>query len=147
MIRPGISIYGINNVNEHHNLKPVLTLNAPICLIKDVKKGSSIGYNRTYKLEVDKRVAMVQIGYADAIPLEFSNNGFVEYDGKKISILGKVSMDLICIDITNVEIEIGDKVIIYGGKLTKIEDIVKNKVNSVYSILTGISKRVKRVYN
>lgn len=147
MIRPGISIYGINNVKEHHNLKPVLTLNAPICLIKDVKKGSSIGYNRTYKLEVDKRVAMVQIGYADAIPLEFSNNGFVEYDGKKISILGKVSMDLICIDITNVEVEIGDKVIIYGGKLTKIEDIVKNKVNSVYSILTGISKRVKRIYN
>ncbi len=147
MIRPGISVYGINNVHEKHNLKPVLTLKAPVCLIKDVKKGFTIGYNRTYKASNDKKVAIVQIGYADAVPLEFSNNGFVEYNEQKIPILGKVSMDLICIDITNIKIDVGDKVIIYGGKLTKIEYVVKNKISSVYSILTSISKRVKRIYN
>ena len=84
MIRPGISVYGINNVHEKHNLKPVLTLKAPVCLIKDVKKGFTIGYNRTYMASNDKKVAIVQIGYADAVPLEFSNNGFVEYNEQKI---------------------------------------------------------------
>ena len=146
MIRPGISIYGINNVNEKHNLKPVLTLKAPICLIKNVKKGSTVGYNRTFKVNKDLKVAIAQIGYADAIPLEFSNNGFVEFKNKKLPILGKVSMDLICLDITNVKIEVGNKVTIYGGQLTKIENLVKNKISSVYTILTSISNRVKRIY-
>ena len=147
MVRPGLSIYGINNVTESHPLKPVMRLRAPVALIKDVKKGSDIGYNRTYKTKKDMRVAILQVGYADAIPLEFSNIGFVEYEGKKLNILGKVSMDLICVCIDSVNIKKGDMVTIYGGKLTKLEIVLKNKINTPYSILTRITSRVKRVYS
>jgi len=147
MVRPGLSLYGISNVSDSHPLKPVLCLKAPVCLIKNVKKGSGIGYNRTFTNKNDMKVAIIQIGYADAIPLEFSNNGYVEYEEKKINILGKVSMDLICVCIDDIDIKKGDKVTVYGGKLTRLETLLKNRVSTPYSILTGITSRVKRIYN
>ena len=147
MVRPGLSIYGISNVIEPHPLKPVMCLKAPVALIKYVKKGSNIGYNRTYKTKNDIKVAILQVGYADAVPLEFSNVGYVEYQDKKLKILGKVSMDLICISADGINIKKGDKVTIYGGKLTKLEIILKNMISTPYSILTGITSRVKRIYN
>ena len=147
MVRPGLSLYGINNISIPHPLKPVLCLKAPVCLIKNVKKGSDIGYNRTFTNENNMKIAIVQVGYADAVPLEFSNNGYVEYEGKKLNILGKVSMDLICVCIDEVNIKRGDKVTVYGGKLTRLETLLKNRVSTPYSILTGITSRVKRIYN
>ena len=147
MVRPGLSIYGISNVIEPHPLKPVMCLKAPVALIKYVKKGSNIGYNRTYKTKNDIKVAILQVGYADAVPLEFSNVGYVEYQDKKLKILGKVSMDLICVSADGINIKKGDRVTIYGGKLTKLEIILKNMISTPYSILTGITSRVKRVYN
>ena len=147
MVRPGLSLYGISNVKENHPLKPVLTLQAPVCLIKNVKKESKIGYNRTYTNKNDMKVAIIQVGYADAVPLEFSNNGYVEFNGKKLNILGKVSMDLICVGIDGVNIKKGDKVTVFGGELTRLEIVLKNRISSPYSILTGITSRVKRIYN
>ena len=147
MVRPGLSLYGISNVSDYHPLKPVLCLKAPVCLIKNINKGSDIGYNRTFTNEKDMKIAIIQVGYADAVPLEFSNNGYVEYEGKKLNILGKVSMDLICICVDDVDIKKGDKVTIYGGELTRIETLLKNRVSTPYSLLTGITSRVKRIYN
>ena len=147
MVRPGLSIYGINNVSESHPLKPVMCLKAPVSLIKSIKKGSNIGYNRTYTANKDMKVAILQVGYADAVPLEFGNVGYVEYEGKKLNILGKVSMDLICVCIDGMNIKKGDKVIVYGGELTRLEILLKNMISTPYSILTGITSRVKRVYN
>ena len=147
MVRPGLSLYGISNVSDFHPLKPVLCLKAPVCLIKNINKGSDIGYNRTFTNEKDMRVAIIQVGYADAVPLEFSNNGYVEYEGKKLNILGKVSMDLICVCIDGVGIKKGDKVTVYGGELTRLETLLKNRISTPYSILTGITSRVKRIYN
>ena len=118
-----------------------------INLIKNIKKGSNIGYNRTFTNKNDMNIAIIQVGYADAIPLEFSNNGYVEYKGRKMNILGKVSMDLICICIDGIDLKKGDKVIIYGGELTRLEKVLKNMESTPYSILTGITSRVKRIYN
>ena len=147
MVRPGLSIYGVNNVSESHPLKPVMCLKAPVSLIKSIKKGSNIGYNRTYTANNDMKVAVLQVGYADAVPLEFGNVGYVEYEGKKLNILGKVSMDLICVCVDGMNIKKGDKVIIYGGELTRLEILLKNMISTPYSIFTGITSRVKRVYN
>ena len=147
MVRPGLSMYGINNVTELHPLKPVMCLKAPVVLVKDVKKDAKIGYNRSYKVKNDMKVAILQVGYADAIPLEFSNTGYVEYKGKKLNILGKVSMDLTCVCVDGINIKKGDKVIVFGGELTKFEIILRNKISSPYSILTRLTSRVKRIYN
>ena len=147
MVRPGLSIYGVNNVTESHPLEPVMCLKAPVCLIKNIKKGSDIGYNRTYTTKANMKIAILQVGYADAVPLEFSNVGYVEFKGNKLKILGKVSMDLICVCVDEVNIKKGDKVIIYGGELTKLEILLKGMISTPYSILTGITSRVKRIYN
>jgi alanine racemase len=147
MVRPGISLYGVSNITEKHPLKPVLRLEAPVCLIKNVTKGSYIGYNKTYTNTKEIKVAIIQVGYADAVPIEFSNNGFVEFKGNKLNILGKVSMDLICVNIDNINIKKGDKVTVFGGDLTKLEIILKDKISTPYTLLTGITNRVKRIYN
>ena len=146
LVRPGISLYGISNVQEPHSLKPVMMLKAPVLLIKNIKKSTTIGYNKTFKSSKNMKIAILQIGYADAIPLEFSNKGYVEYKNRKLNILGKVSMDLLCVDVSDININKNEKVIVFGGELTKLEDITKNMISSPYSILTNITKRVKRIY-
>ena len=144
-VRPGISVYGINNTNRKHNLKPVMRVEAPVCLIKNIKKDETIGYDRTYKAKRNMKIGVVQCGYGDGIPFNFSNKGRVYFKNCKIDIIGRVSMDLICISIDWININKSDKVIIYGGKLTKVELVSKNS-NTVYTLLTGISPRVKRIY-
>ena len=146
LVRPGISLYGICNVNEKHNLKPVMKVVAPVLIIKNIEPGSTIGYNRTFNVNKKIKIAILQTGYADVVPLNFSNKGYVEFNNFKLNILGKVSMDLLCIDVTNVNIKIGDKVTIFGGDLTRLEDITNKSKNSSYSILTNITKRVRRLY-
>ena len=146
LVRPGISIYGICNVSEKHNLKPVMKVFAPVLIIKNIDSGSTIGYNRTFNVEKKIKIAILQTGYADVVPLNFSNKGYVEYNNFKLNILGKVSMDLLCIDVTNININIGDKVTIFGGDLTRLEEMTNKSKSSSYSILTNITKRVRRLY-
>ena len=146
LVRPGLTIYGIDPTEDGHNLKPALLLEAQVCLIKNVSKGDYIGYNRTYLSKNNFKVAIIQIGYADGIPISLSNNYSVDYNGEKLSIIGKISMDLICIDIAKSKIKKGCKVIIFGSKNTRIDKLPKNIMESPYTILTSISQRVKRIY-
>jgi len=146
LVRPGLSIYGIDPTDDGHNLKPVMLLEAQVCLIKNVSKGDYIGYNRTYLSKNDFKAAIIQIGYADGVPISLSNNYFVDYNGEKLSIIGKISMDLICIDIGNSKIKKGSKVIIFGSENTRVDKLPKNLMESPYTILTSISQRVKRIY-
>ena len=146
LVRPGLTIYGIDPTEDSHNLKPALILEAQVCLIKNVSKGDYIGYNRTYLSKNNFKAAIIQIGYADGIPISLSNNYFVDYNGEKLSIIGKVSMDLICIDIGKSKIKKGSKVIIFGSKNTRIDKLPENIMESPYTILTSISERVIRIY-
>ena len=89
MVRPGITLYGISPLGEpHDHLKPVMTLMGKVVLKKQVKAGEYIGYNRLYRSEKDEQTAMIQMGYADGIPVEMSNFKQVEIKGKYYQILG-----------------------------------------------------------
>ena len=115
-----------------------MKVQAPLCLIKNVKKGTAIGYNRTYTANNDMKVAIIQVGYADAIPLEFSNNGYVEYEGKKLNILGKVSMDLICICIDGIDIKKGDSFYCKNIEISSITNLLSKTLN-IKLIFHGIT--------
>ena len=149
-VRSGLSIYGISPLGKlDENLKPVMEFNAPVVLYKNIDKGDRIGYGCTFKANKKMKIAIVQCGYADGIPIEFSNKGYVFYNKFKFPIIGRVSMDLICIDITsyNGKNKI-DNVIIWGGenKNSRLEYIADIFNTIPYIYLTGITNRVERIY-
>ena len=146
MVRPGLSLYGISPIYESNpKIIPIMELKAPVVLIKNMKKGHHIGYHRTYQLEKESSVALIQAGYADGIPTSFANNGSVLYRGNKYPIIGKISMDLTCVLNHNKKLKTGNKVTFWSSDY-RLEDIAKNNKKNPYEILTNISKRVARVY-
>lgn len=147
MARVGIAMYGIYPSDEVKNetsikLEKSFEVKSVVTFVKDVAKGTPISYGRTYVTEKDTRVATVLIGYADGYPRALSNNGQLMINGKMCSILGRVCMDQLMVDVTNMDVKIGDEVIVYPDIYTeaaKIDTIV-------YELMTSISIRVPRIY-
>ena len=147
MVRPGISLYGVSPMGMPHNkLKPVMKMKAPVILLKKMKAGDSVGYNRLYIAEKNETIAILQAGYADGIPTDFSNSGGVELNGCIYPMIGKVSMDLIAINCGEDTINEGDEAVIWGGdhENNQLEYISKKYSKIPYEFLTGVSARVKR---
>jgi alanine racemase len=147
MVRIGIGMYGISDdANEQRQLQNVLTLKTIISQIKHLKKGDSVGYNRNAVLEKDSTIAVIPIGYADGFWRKLGNQQFqVKYKDSLIPTIGNVCMDMTMIDISGVNAQVGDEIIIFNSA----EDI--KRMASIagtipYEILTSISQRVKRVY-
>jgi alanine racemase len=147
MVRLGIGLYGIEpNGNQQNELRPISTLKTVISQIRNVKKGESVGYSRKGKVDQDMRIAIIAIGYADGFSRIFSNgNGEVMVNGKLAKVIGNVCMDMTMIDISNIEAEEGDSVIVFGEN-PSIIDLAKKANTIPYEILTNVSDRVKRVY-
>ena len=147
MVRLGISLYGISaNAVEQEFLQNVSTLKTIISQTKHIKPGDTVGYSRSFKATVLTKIAIIPIGYADGLSRRLSNGvGKVWVNGKIVPIIGTVCMDMCMIDITDVEAVEGDTVIIFGKELP-IQELA-NSLNTIpYEILTGISRRVKRIY-
>ena len=147
MVRPGLSIYGVSPLGEcHAGLIPVMQMKAPVSLIKKIKKGSFIGYGRQYAAKKNEKMFIIQAGYADGIPTEFSNKGKIEINNILYSIIGKVSMDLIAVHDHVGEVQMDQEVIFWGSNSLRLELLSKEYDKIPYEFLTGVSKRVERIY-
>ena len=146
MVRLGISLYGVSASGMSEGLQCVCSLKTIILQIRDVPAGESVGYGRKTFVERDSRIAVIPIGYADGFDRHLSNVvGEVIVGGKRCPVVGNVCMDACMIDVTNVEANEGDRVIIFNEELTVNE--IADKLGTIpYEILTSISPRVKRVY-
>lgn len=147
MVRLGLGLYGISSVEEAKPfLQNAITLKTLITQIKKIKKGESLGYNRSFVTEGEKEVAIIPIGYADGLPRALSNGkGSVYVKNRLMPILGKISMDMTIIDVTGLGAEIGDEVIVYGDNVP-VDEVAKSLDTIPYELLTSISKRVPRIY-
>ncbi|MCF8233162.1 MAG: bifunctional UDP-N-acetylmuramoyl-tripeptide:D-alanyl-D-alanine ligase/alanine racemase, partial [Bacteroidales bacterium] len=147
MVRLGISLYGVAADRQQQKmLQNVSTLRSTISQIRKVKKGGSISYGRNWIAEEDIKIAVVGIGYADGLNRKLSNGvGDIMVHGKRAKIVGDVCMDMCMIDITGIDAEEGDEVIIFGNEIS-IKEVARKLETIPYEILTGISRRVKRVY-
>lgn len=148
--RPGIMLYGvspfINSKAEEHNLKPVMTLSSHIIDIKQVKKGEAIGYGGTYVCEKDMTVGIAAIGYGDGYPRHAKTGTPVLVNGKRCFLLGRVSMDMICVDLSEQdEAKVNDDVVLWGEGLP-IEEIAESAGTIGYELLCGVTSRVEFVY-
>jgi alanine racemase len=146
MVRLGIGLYGFGNCeNETSKLKNVLTLKSIISQIHTIKKGETVGYNRAYKATSTVKTATIPIGHADGISRQLSNGvGYVYINNQKAYIVGNVCMDMIMVNVTDIDCNEGDEVIVYKNQ-EHVESLAKAIQTIPYELLTAISQRVGRV--
>ncbi|MBX3164089.1 MAG: bifunctional UDP-N-acetylmuramoyl-tripeptide:D-alanyl-D-alanine ligase/alanine racemase [Bacteroidetes bacterium] len=147
MVRLGIGMYGIGvNSAEQAKLENVGVLKTRISQIKHVHKNDTVSYNRSGKIEKETSVATLPIGYADGFSRALGNGKHGVYiKGKFCKILGTVCMDMCMVDITNVDCNEGDEVIIFENAV-QLSEIAQALNTITYEVLTNVSGRVKRVY-
>ena len=147
MVRLGIGLYGVDsNPLVQHQLKNVTTLKTTISQVKKVKAGESVGYSRKGVVAKDAVIATVRIGYADGYPRVLSNgDGIMWVNGKAAKVIGHVCMDMTMLDVTGIDANEGDEVIVFGDEIP-VTELAAGANTIAYEILTGISQRVKRVY-
>ncbi|MBN2173596.1 MAG: bifunctional UDP-N-acetylmuramoyl-tripeptide:D-alanyl-D-alanine ligase/alanine racemase [Bacteroidales bacterium] len=147
MVRLGISLYGVPSTDiDRDQLENVSTLKSTISQIKPIKAGETIGYNRAWQVAHDMRLAVIPVGYADGLNRKLGNGkGNVYINNKTAIIVGNVCMDMCMVDVTNIEAQEGDDVIIFG-KEHPISEMARAIDTIPYEVLTNISRRVKRVY-
>jgi alanine racemase len=147
MARLGLGLYGFSQVADiQPHLQSVITLKSVITQIKKIGKGETIGYNRAFTAPKDMQIAIVPVGYADGFPGGLSNGvGAMFVHRKKCPIVGKICMDMTMIDVSNLDVSIGDEVIIYDAENT-LEKLGASIGKTAYELLTAISKRVPRIY-
>ena len=147
MVRSGIGLYGFGNDPKFDiHLKPIATLKTIISQIHFIEKGESVGYNRAFKALNNIKTATLPLGHADGIGRQYGNRkGFVTINGHKAPIIGNVCMDMIMVDITDIDCNEGDEVIVFGKNSTANE--LAASANTIsYELITSISQRVKRVF-
>lgn len=147
LVRLGIGMYGVGvNAEEQNRLEDVSVLRTRISQIKHVSKGETVGYNRNGKIEENKTIATIPIGYADGFRRDLGNGKFEVYiNGKAANTIGNICMDMCMIDVSELPCKEGDEVIVFEN-YKQIEALAKAMNTIPYEVLTSISTRVKRVY-
>jgi alanine racemase len=153
LIRPGIALYGAYpSPSDHGRLKlePVMRWTTRVLFVKDVPSGAPISYGRTFTTERPTKVATLPVGYGDGYPRSLSNRGEVLIRGRRAPVIGRVCMDLTMVDVTGIpETIAGDEAVLVGaqGEARMTAEEAASKAGTIsYEILTGVSKRVPRVY-
>lgn len=154
MVRLGISLYGMypsdEVMPEEPVLQPAMEIKSHVAFLKSVPAGTSIGYNATYVTGKPQRIATVPVGYGDGFPRALSNCGRVLVHGKSAPIVGRICMDQLMIDVTEVpEVKRGDTVILMGreGKeWITAEEIGALSHSFHYEMVCNVGKRIPRVY-
>lgn len=152
IVRAGIMLYGISPLPEFQKLlQPVMTWKTRVALVREMPKGSSISYGRTFITPRNMRVATLSAGYADGYPRHLSNrDAAVLVRGKRCALLGRVTMDLIMIDVSGIEdVDSGEEAVLMGrqgdGEITAVE-LAERAETISWEIITRIGSRVRRVY-
>lgn len=146
-VRPGIMLYGaspfINDTAMAHDLKPVMTLTSQLIAINHYKKGDAIGYAASWVCPHDMPVGVVALGYGDGYPRHAVSGTPVLVNGKRVPLIGRVSMDMLSVDLSGQpHTYIGDAVTLWGEGLP-VEEIARCASTIPYQLLCGVTPRVK----
>lgn len=146
--RIGISLYGLSPSSALHlkeNFSPVMTLKSVVSMVKEIQKGDTVNYGRTFKADKNLKIATVTVGYADGYPRCLSNKGYVLINGVKAPIVGRICMDQMSVDVTKIpNVKMGDEVLLFGKELSV--DVLADLCGTInYEIVCGISPRVPRI--
>lgn len=154
LVRAGIAMYGMypsDMVNKRRvMLFPALELKSHVIMVKDVSKGEGISYSSTYITDKMTRVATIPVGYGDGYPRSLSSKGYVLINGKRANILGRVCMDQMMVDVTDIEnVSEGTEVTLIGAdgnEYISVEEVSELAGSFNYEFVCDLGKRIPRCY-
>lgn len=146
LCRAGIILYGLKPDGcQHLDFKPVMTVKSVVSMVKEIRKGETVSYGRTFTAEKPMRVATVSAGYGDGYPRLLSNRGQVLIHGVRAPIVGRVCMDQFMVDVSHIEnVAVEDEVVLFGEGL-ELQELAELVGTIHYELACNVSPRVPRV--
>ncbi|MDH5179066.1 MAG: alanine racemase [Gammaproteobacteria bacterium] len=149
-VRPGIMLYGVtpfmHGTGKDYSLQPVMTLQAELIAVNRFNKGDAIGYGGSWICPEEMPIGVVAIGYGDGYPRHAQSGTPVLVNGQRCQIVGRVSMDMVTVDLRNQpNAEVGDEVILWGNGLP-VEEVASSAGTIAYELLCGVTNRVRFEY-
>ncbi len=149
LVRPGVSLYGAAPNDAAPNpMRPVVALDARVIQVRTIPAGAGVGYGMTFTADRETRIATIAAGYADGLPRALGNRGAAYYNGVRLPIAGRVSMDSITLDVTALPpgtLKLGDRVELIGPHQS-LDQLAADAGTISYEILTSLGHRYHRVY-
>ncbi len=151
LVRAGIALYGSLPASARDvEVRPAMTLRSAVIQVKDVPAGGPVGYGGTYARSTAGRIAVVAAGYADGYPRILSNRADVLLRGKRVPVVGRVSMDMLTIDVTDLDaVRVGDETVLFGvqgGEVISGDELASRAHTISYEIFSGVGFRVPRIF-
>lgn len=145
-VRPGLALYGVSpfegDTAERHGLKPVMTLETTVLTVRRVKQGETVGYAGAWRAGRDSSIAILAVGYGDGLPRHLRNGTPVSIGGTRYPLVGRVSMDMIAVDVTDApQVGVGSRAVVWGADLP-VEEVATHAGTIPYELLCGVSQRV-----
>ena len=149
-VRPGLMLYGVSpfadQTGADHQLQAAMLFQSKIIAIKQIKQGESVGYGATWVAQRDSLIGVIAAGYGDGYPRLAPSGTPVLIEGKRVELVGRVSMDMISVDLTDLpETRIGDTATLWGADLP-VEEIAQHCQAIPYQLLCGLTQRVAITY-
>lgn len=149
-VRPGLVLYGVNPLARQAtkttlNLRPVMNLCAPVISVKNCKKGEKVGYGGDFSCPEDMLIGIIAIGYADGYPRHLKQSPAVYVAGKKTTVIGRVSMDMIAIDLRGIEVQLGDVAELWGENVL-VAEVAKCAETISYELLCVAGNSVGKIF-
>lgn len=149
-VRPGLALFGASPVRgksaRELGLLPAMSFESRLIAVKTVKRGARIGYGGAWRAQRETVVGVAAVGYGDGYPRHLESGTPVLVNGRRVSLIGRVSMDMINLDLTDVPVaKVGDPVVLWGGHLP-IEEIATRAGTIPYELMCGLSERVAHRY-
>jgi len=148
-VRPGIMLYGVNpfkqGIGADLDLQPVMTFRSRLLCVQHFKAGDTIGYGSTWVCPEDMPVGVVSVGYGDGYPRHARSGTPVLINDRKVPLLGRVSMDMISIDLRGITASAGDEVVLWGDGLP-VEEVAASADTIAYELLCKLTRRVQFEY-
>jgi len=153
LIRPGLSIYGLypsEHLRTAASLEPVMSVRARITLLRDLPAGATVGYGATYTAARATRLASVPVGYEDGWPTSLSGRVEVLVHGRRVPVVGRVSMDCMMVDVGSLEdVSVGEVVTLLGrdgDEVISAEELAERSGRIPYEVVCGIGRRIRHRY-
>jgi alanine racemase len=145
-VRPGLMLYGVSPFEQGTGaglgLRPAMTLCTEVIAVKTVRAGEGVGYGGTWTASRDTRMAVIAAGYGDGYPRSMSSGAPVVVNGRRARLIGRVSMDMITVDVTDLPpVSVGDPVVLWGREVP-VEELAAHAGTIAWDLLCGVSQRV-----
>jgi len=146
-VRPGLMLYGaspFDDLDPISSLHAAMSFGAPVIAVRAIRQGESVGYGGIWTADKDSTVAVIAVGYADGYPREIAQGAPVLVNGVRYPLVGRVSMDLLCVQLDRTHsVKVGDRATLWGDDLP-VEEIAEKAGTIPYTLLCGVTARVNR---